>query len=60
MKEDLEWAISLRSLKQQDKGRLLNIYRDVFGNSSDPCMNCPDAIRQAVRRLKLYYEKNYK
>lgn len=60
MKEDLEWVISLTRLKQEDKTRLLNIHRELFGNSIDPCMNCPDSIRQAVNRMKKYYEKEYK
>jgi len=59
MKEELEWINSLTRLKQEDKKRLLIIHRELFGASADPCLNCPDAIRQAVNRLKKYYEQNY-
>jgi len=57
MIEDLEWVASLTRLKQEDKQRLLNIHRTLFTSIPDPCMNCPDQIRQAVNRIKKYHEK---
>ena len=59
IEDELIWVKSLTSLKQQDKSRLLIIHRELFGNSIDPCLNCPDSVRQSVLRLKKYYEENY-
>ena len=56
MKQELNWAVSLTRLKQEDKQRLLKLHRELFGASMDFCLNCPEQIRIAVDRIKRYYD----
>ena len=56
MKQEIEWAVSLTRLKQEDKQRLLKLHRELFGVSMDFCLNCPEQIRTAVDRIKRYYD----
>ncbi len=57
MKEELLWVCSLTRVAQGDKKRLVALHRELFGVSLDFCTECPEEVRNAVRRIK-QYEKN--
>lgn len=59
MREKLLWVKGLTSANVDDKAKILEIHTEVFGNSINVCVNCPDSLRAAVNRLKVEFKNRY-
>ena len=59
MRQELEWLIKLSIADNEDKERIAKLHSDIFGNSINLCVNCPDSLRAAVNRLKVEYKNRY-
>ena len=53
------WATSISRATHEDAIKILNIHREIYGDSIHVCITCPDSLRAAVNRLKVEYISRY-
>ncbi len=59
MKERIERVINLSTASGEDVKEIILLHKKIFGSEQKICPTCPEQIRQAVNRLKIYYKTEY-
>jgi hypothetical protein len=57
MRERLEYIRTLSRTNRAQNIIISDLHKEIF--KTTVCLSCPAAIRQAVKRLKEYYNKTY-
>ena len=58
MNERILKVIKLTQATPEDAKEIVLIHNHLFGSEASICVNCPDQLRLAVKRIKAYHERN--
>jgi len=59
MRERIFNIINLSTANSEQAKEIVKVHNIIFGAEFKICVNCPEQLRAAVKRLKLYYKDNY-
>ncbi len=60
MMERIERILNLRSADAEAAQEIAEIHRELFGVGLHICTSCPASVRDAFKRIKVYYEQRAK
>lgn len=60
MIDRIEKILKITKANAEDSAEIASIHRELFGSGLHVCVSCPSSVRDAFKRIKVYYEQRDK